>query len=125
MKRDWDVIRQVLSDIEALSPSEKDKTSLGVSRDDKDEAKQIFMAHGFLLKDAGFIKGSNSSTLSGKALLAPDLTWEGHELLATIRSKPVWEKIKSTAQEKGLDLTFDTVIALGKAAAAWIIGQAS
>jgi hypothetical protein len=53
------------------------------------------------------------------------LTWRGHELLDTIRSKPVWEKIKSTVQEKGIELTFDTVIALGKVAVAWIIAQAS
>lgn len=60
-----------------------------------------------------------------RRLFGPQLTWQGHELLDTIRSKPVWEKIKSIAQEKGLDLTFDTVVALGKAAVAWIIAQGS
>jgi len=124
MKRDWDVIRQVLTDIEAIAPSAKDKFSIGVSRDEKDEEKQIFVAHVFLLRDAGFIKGSNSSTMAGKSILAPDLTWEGHELLATIRSRPVWEKIKSTAQEKGIELSFDAVVQLGKAAVAWVVAQA-
>jgi hypothetical protein len=42
-----------------------------------------------------------------------------------LRSKPVWERVKATAQEKGIELTFDTVITLGKAAVAWVFAQAS
>ncbi len=46
-------------------------------------------------------------------MINPNLTWEGHDLLDTIRSKPIWEKIKSLAQAKGIELTFDAVKALG------------
>lgn len=41
----------------------------------------------------------------------------------TIRRKPVWERIKKTAQEKGIELTFDAVKALGKAALTTILGS--
>ena len=46
-----------------------------------------------------------------------------HELLDTIRSKPVWDKIKSTALDKGLELTFDVVKVLGAKAISLIIGN--
>ncbi len=116
MKRDWDIIREVLLEIEA---DNNGKSTYG------DDEQPLKTGHAFLLRDAGFISAIDASTHSGRALIHPELTWAGHELLDTIRSKPVWDKIKSTAQEKGLDLTFDTVIALGKAAVAWIIAQAS
>lgn len=32
--------------------------------------------------------------------MQPDLTWEGRQLLATIRSQSVWERLKKTAKEK-------------------------
>lgn len=52
-----------------------------------------------------------------------DLTWQGHKLLDTIISQPVWEKIKSTALEKGLELTFDVVKVLGAKVVALILGN--
>ena len=45
------------------------------------------------------------------------LTWDGHELLDSIRQTGMWDKIKAKAREKGLDLTFDAVKALG----AWTV----
>ena len=51
-----------------------------------------------------------------RGLVGPNLTWQGHDLLDTLRSKPVWEKIKTTAREKGIELTFEAVKALGKLA---------
>lgn len=33
----------------------------------------------------------------------------GHELLDTMRSKPVWERTKKVAAEKGIELSFEAV----------------
>ncbi|MGF6838829.1 hypothetical protein QF001_002696 [Paraburkholderia youngii] len=33
----------------------------------------------------------------------------GHDLLDTMRSATNWESIKSTAQKKGIELTFDAI----------------
>jgi hypothetical protein len=60
--------------------------------------------------------------MDGPALMSPDLTWEGHELLETMRSKAVWERIKKTATEKGIELSFDSIKALAVKALAAIIG---
>ena len=56
-------------------------------------------------------------------MICPDLTWQGHDLLDTLRSKPVWERIKTTAKDKGIELTFDAVKVLGKMALDAIAGS--
>jgi hypothetical protein len=98
MKRDWDVVRQVLSEVEA---GDRHKYS--------DSVDPVATGHAFLLLDAGYITAIDATTLDGRGLLNPELTWEGHDLLDTIRSKSVWERIKQLAKDKGIELTFDAV----------------
>jgi hypothetical protein len=105
MKRDWDVIREVLLEIEADTDG---NVTYGES------TGPIKTGHAFLLYKAGYIDGIDVTTQEGPAMISPELTWAGHELLDTIRSKPVWEKIKSTAKDKGIELTFDAVVAISK-----------
>ncbi len=119
MKRDWDVIRDVLIEVEGLTDEQRSEFAYHQQSPGQSKAK---IDHALLLHEAGFIDGILSESLNAPPyLLTPKLTWEGHELLDTVRSKPVWEKIKSTAQEKGIELTFDAVIAIGKKALDWII----
>lgn len=122
MKRDWDVIREVLLEVEALSAEERDRVSYGRG-DEHPDADPTKSEHAILLWSAGFIEAIDAGTMAGPAILAPELTWEGHELLDTLRSKPVWDRIKTTASEKGLDLTFDVVKALGKLALDYVLKQ--
>ncbi|WP_312967549.1 DUF2513 domain-containing protein [Acinetobacter gerneri] len=115
MKRDWDVIRAVLIAIE------DDNYDEYLEESENDEA---IIKNTVLLIQAGFIDGKVLASLDENAdVYVNDLTWKGHELLDTIRSKPVWEKIKSTAVEKGIELTFDTVKALGAKVIELIIGS--
>jgi hypothetical protein len=122
MKRDWDVIRQVLTEIETTPSSERTNLTYGVGAEYPAEhaAKS---EHALLLWKAGFISAIQTTTYGGRAILSPELTWQGHELLDTIRSKPVWERIKTTAEEKGIELTLDSVKALGKVALDWILAN--
>jgi hypothetical protein len=53
----------------------------------------------------------------------PASTWAGHDLLHTLRSKTVWQRIKTTAKDKGIELTFDAVKSLGKVAVDWVIAN--
>ncbi|MCH4244290.1 DUF2513 domain-containing protein [Acinetobacter gerneri] len=115
MKRDWDVIRAVLIAIE------DDNYDEYLEESENDEA---IIKNTVLLIQAEFIDGKVLASLDENAdVYVNDLTWKGHELLDTIRSKPVWEKIKSTAVEKGIELTFDTVKALGAKVIELIIGS--
>lgn len=113
MKRDWDVIREVLIEVEGLDGPARDRKiyGLGDGYASEDASKS---EHALLLWKAGFLAGIDASTNSGPALISPDLTWEGHELLDTLRSNSVWERIKATARDKGIELTFDAVKLLGK-----------
>lgn len=115
MKLDWDLVREILTEIEDLPASGRHGKSFQAEYgDDSETATRA--RHAILLKEAGFVKGVTSDSLAAARLLAPDLTWEGHELLSTIRSKDVWERVKRTAKEKGLALSFDLVKIGGKMA---------
>lgn len=121
MKRDWDVIREVLIEVEALSEEDRQQFGFGFG-DGYADMNKAKCEQALLLWKAGFIEAIDAGTLAGQAILAPDLTWQGHDLLDMLRSKPVWERIKKTAQEKGIELTFEAVKALGKVALTAIIG---
>ena len=43
-----------------------------------------------------------------------DITYSGHEYLDSIKNPKVWNKIKSTAQDKAIDLSFNAVSILAK-----------
>ena len=117
MKRNWEVIRQVLI---AVEEDKFDELVKGANQAD------IVIQNTELLLVADFLKGSYeylSLDSTEKTLVVDGLTWKGHEFLDTIRSKPVWDKIKSTALEKGLELTFDTIKKLSVVALKMIIGE--
>lgn len=122
MKRDWDVVRDVLIEVEGLTADERNTFIYGIGPEnaDMDAAKS---EHAFLLWKANFVSAIDASTLGGKAILSPELTWQGHDLLETMRSKAVWERIKTTAKDKGIELTFDAVKALGKVALDLVIAN--
>lgn len=122
MKRDWDVIREVLVEVEALSELERSSFGygLGDERVGDDPAKS---EHALLLWKAGFIEAIDGGTMAAPAILSPHLTWQGHDLLDTLRSEAVWERIKTTAREKGIELTFDAVKAIGKVALDYVLKQ--
>jgi hypothetical protein len=119
MKRDWDVIREVLIEVEEYDIEDPPglRFEIGEGQGFTSRAQ-----HALLLHSAGFLEGVPYKTSSSEGLLNPQLTWQGHELLDTIRSKTVWEKVKAMAAEKGLELTFDAVKALGKAAIVAVVG---
>jgi hypothetical protein len=55
-------------------------------------------AQAVLLWKSGFIEGADASSLDlGDSVVAQGLTWAGRDLLDTIQSKPVWDRIKTTA----------------------------
>lgn len=128
MKRDWDFIRKILTDIEedrdvfADIPAEPK----WVDQSSEEYALQIseytalerrIAGHLEMLIQNGFINGlkviRTGSGRFGYSVSDPRLTMAGHDLLYTIRSSTVWESIKSTAKKKGIELTFDAIKTLG------------
>ncbi len=115
MKLDWDLVREVLTEIEEMSALEKNEASFEADYDGETDA-DTRARHVLLLNEAGFVSGIRADESARDRLMLPDLTWEGHQLLATIRSQSVWERLKTTAKEKGLALSFDLVKIGGKLA---------
>lgn len=118
MRRDWDTIRDVLLEVEALGDVERISFAYRMSDGDSVRA-----AHALMLHEAGYLKGVLLPAFDdGGGVLAPDLAWSGRDLLDTLRSRPLWDRIKSTAKDKGLELTFDVVKALATAIVPKIVG---
>lgn len=122
MKRDWDVIREVLIEVEGLSddPNYRGNKVYGMG-DEHFPGEAVKSAHAAMLWKAGYIEAIDVSTSGETAIISPELTWQGHDLLDTLRSKPVWDRIKAVAQDKGIELTFDAVKALGATALKWVV----
>ncbi|MCW3540495.1 DUF2513 domain-containing protein [Burkholderia cenocepacia] len=137
MKRDWDLLRKQLTDIEEehdvladipVRPKWTDQSEQEFIRQDTEyrAVEARILGHLELLIDNGFVDGLKVTRgLDGNFMVSrfsPRLTMTGHDLLDTMRSQPVWEKIKVTAQAKGIELTFDAIKALGGWALKQILG---
>ena len=128
MKRDWDLIRKQLTDVEEendlfsdVPPEPKwedqnEKTYMK-QMDEYQAIEERIFGHFELLIKAGYVDGLTISRGAGGHILysmsKPRLTMAGHDLLDTMRSTTIWEKIKVTAKTKGIELTFDAIKALG------------
>jgi hypothetical protein len=103
MKRDLDLVRQVLLHIEALpaGPPAQYRTS---EIDDP-----VLLAHFELVISAGLVNGkiARSQGTRGDVISISGLTWEGHEWLEMVRSQAMWNEIKSSLLDNGGALTFE------------------
>lgn len=109
MQRDWDLIQRIMTMAENKPPGQL----LMHSEIDGYES-QIVSGHIALLADSGYLK-AHAVKGRGLVLLAhvSEITMKGYDLLDTMRSKPLWEKIKQIAKDKGVELTFDVIKKLG------------
>lgn len=118
MQRDWDFVRELLTDIEGEVNTFKKYNNTA--------HEEKYLQHVRMLDQAGFINGlSAKKAIGGRWGVVqndPHLTWDGHDLLNTLRSQTVWEKIKERSKETGIDLTTDSVKAFGAWALKAIIG---
>ncbi|MBX8528565.1 DUF2513 domain-containing protein [Pseudomonas cichorii] len=113
MKRDWDLIREILIAVESIQ-THGDSVS-GSTLPGRDSVEVSYHIH--ILDQAGLVRATCFNSLnSPRQCKAFEMTWEGHEFLDQIRSKTLWSKTMNVIQVKGLDLSFSTI----KAAAAAI-----
>ncbi|SDZ30821.1 Hypothetical protein SAMN05518669_12757 [Variovorax sp. YR634] len=137
MKRDWDLIRKLLTAIEEEEDFLADSPTQPKWLEQTEEAyitelkafrtaEGRLFGHLELLLDNGYSEGFEVIRMGDGgfafSLSAPRLTMAGHDLLDTMRSSKVWEWIKSTANTKGVELSFDAVKALGALALKNVLG---
>lgn len=118
MKRDWDVVRLILTKLEELPDTLSTLTYIDFYMDeriksDKDliELDRQISYHMELLIEAGLVVGTMSDAipLYAKEFQAKRLTSAGHDFLDTIRSDTVWNKTKAIFITKGVDMSFDLI----------------
>ncbi len=114
MKRDWELIRLILSRIEA----DGDLASRWFADRFPEWPADTVSYHLWLLISAGLLTGQCNSEAprAGFVCYGVALTWSGHEFLAAVRNDTAWARIKARLAERAIDLSFDAVLAAARAA---------
>jgi hypothetical protein len=104
MKRDMELIRKILLNIE-----ESDFTGgwIEIELEGYDESEVSY--HTMLLHEAGLIDAIDLSTMNNTIWKPKYITWAGHEFLDAARDNNRWEKAKNIMKEKGGGMTFDVL----------------
>ena len=134
MKRDMDLIRTILLEIEEdANINGRFIVSDADLRQDNTDAPTI-QYHLRLLMDAGYIEGHDAHKLTGEIILPkPEaglprredmpaiqitrMTWEGHDFLESVRDDKVWQKTKGYLKDiggVGIDVLKDVAKAVVK-----------
>lgn len=115
MKRDMDLIRSILLDIEE-SPAGEDWDIETIA---KDKEAATVAKHLELMIEAGFVKGKVDSDIGCTEYWVSgiELTWEGYEFLDASRNSEVWKKVKSTVIDSGMSFSKDVLMSALKTAA--------
>jgi hypothetical protein len=116
MKRDMDLIRSILLELEASQKPMYFNNPKNIYRklENRYDLKQIWY-HLELLEDACLIVFvENEDEIIEYAPSKYEhprelgrMTWEGHEFLEAAKNEPHWNRAKEIIKEKGSGLTFD------------------
>lgn len=97
MRRDPDIIREVLIQIEA----DGGDPMAWVTIDIPGASELEISYHVEMLDEAGFIHATDCSSMDGHSWIPSRLTWDGHELLDTIQDENIWSETKKRVSEAG------------------------
>ncbi len=106
MKRDMDLVREILLQIEKqyISTAIYDLEIQGYDM-------PTVAYHCKILYDAGLISDYKAQYADGDIYYfeVSALTWEGNDYLDKIRDNSIWRKTKDTITQRGLPLALDTI----------------
>ena len=102
MKRDMDLIREILLRVEQSKSPPRD---IDLNIPEYNEIEITY--HIGLMYKAGLIEAIDASTTAGNDYLITGLTWNGHEFLDASRNNTVWIKAKEYIASQGGGMTFD------------------
>jgi DNA-binding transcriptional ArsR family regulator len=114
MRRDMDVVRQLLLHIESDDVFDGSSTGV-VTAAELDLPIQVVTYHMKLLVDAGLV--DRADWLASGDPIIRGLTWQGHEFIDAVRDPEIWRKTKASGKEAGgwtLGLLKDVATALVK-----------
>ncbi|WLD14661.1 DUF2513 domain-containing protein [Planctellipticum variicoloris] len=108
MKRDMELVREILLAIEASGEEPRGWTKLSMPERDPVEVSY----HVKLLHEAGLLHGINLSSSSGFCWAPKSLTWAGHEFLDAARNDTVWNRAMTILREKAATVPFEILKAV-------------
>jgi len=94
MKRNWDLIRELML-VYKFEPMS------GIEKLSDKYTERVVLRHIELIKEAGLLGNKG-------------LTWAGHELLASIQTMGSWKSTKDVALQHSLPLTLHSIKAIAK-----------
>lgn len=101
MKRDMDLIRKILTDVEDHGPR---------SFDDPNDVYQVI-----LMNDAGLVEAQITSAIGGANFAQIfRLTWAGHDFLDAVREDTIWKKVQEKVIKQGASWTFSILLEYAK-----------
>jgi len=103
MKRDFDLLRQIL----LVTEKSQMPSSLAVDGHTSEEVGY----HAHLLIEAGLARGVDVTNLSSPAPqgLITGLTWAGHEFAELARDDATWKRVMAALRAGGLAITFEEI----------------
>ena len=109
MHRDFDLIRTILLDVEALPPGK------GLDHPKYSPHSPAYVAeHVLLLIEGGLVEGSVGEYTGGYSVHVRRLTWSGHDFLQSARDDTVWNKAKEVMKSSANLFSFDILSELLK-----------
>lgn len=106
MKRDMELVRKILFEIEDKYVS---KMLMGLQIEGYDQVTVAY--HCKIMYEAGLISEYKSHYANDEIYIffVGSLSWEGNDYLDKIRDNSIWNKTKATIKERGLPLMIETI----------------
>lgn len=107
MIRDFDLIRKMLLEIQAM-PAGSETFTLSYP---EEFPQSVVDEHASILIDAGLIEGKVLRKAMGKiaAVNIRGLTWAGHDFIDAAKNESIWGKAFAFVKEKGGAVTFEVL----------------
>jgi hypothetical protein len=100
MQRNWELIRQILFEVESLHAGE---TTQAIQIDGFDPP--TITEHVRILVDKGLLAGKFYDTYDGSNYLITGMHWEGYDFLENARNDTIWKKVIAESKAKGTSMT--------------------
>lgn len=99
MKRDMELIRELLLAIEAVDSPDIFQATLKLQ---VNSTREDMIYNLKLMIDARFLDAEPLDTMAGTSdILIKRMTWEGHEFLDSARNESIWKETMGLVQQKG------------------------
>ena len=107
MTRDMELARKILLELEAC-PDARGPNEFEIEGYDSERVSY----HIKLLRDAGLLEATDTTTYSGYEWFPTALTWHGHEFLDAVRNDTIWKKTTAVIKAQGGSMPFEIVKAV-------------